>query len=61
MSEVDRYDVQNAQETAERNARYYTDRQVEREASERRAAIDELREQLASLERVLHSRTEHLA
>jgi hypothetical protein len=55
--EVDYYDVRNAQETAERNARVYTDNEV----ATLRAAIDELREELASMWRALNSRTEHLA
>jgi len=59
--EVAHYDVDYARETAERNARYYTDRAVGELAQEIRVAITELRRELDSLTRVLNSRTEHLA
>lgn len=58
---IDYYDVQAMIRDARSEIRGEISNAVEEANRERRAAVDELREQIAALERVIQSRTDHLA
>jgi hypothetical protein len=60
VNEVDWYYVQSAQESAERDARSYTDRAVHESVTSLRREMDDLRDTIAGLQRTLDARTGHL-